>query len=75
MKTTFKSVNYIATCGDSYAKWSQGSKAPINAVLMVVTDDAGNEVYSNCIQKGGMFTRTLADCKRVLQNNFNNRSV
>lgn len=75
MKTTFTSVNYIKTCGDQYAKWSQGSNAAIDAVLMVVTDDAGNKVYSDCVRKGGMLIRTLADCKRALQSNFHNRSV
>jgi hypothetical protein len=75
MKTTFKSVNYIKTCGDQYAKWSQGSKCPIDAVLMVVTDDTGKEVYSDCVRKGGMILRTLADCKQALQSNFRIRSL
>ena len=65
---TFKSVNYIETSGDTYARWSQGSRRTIDAVQLDVTDETGKVVYSNVIRKGGCLIRTLADCKSALNN-------
>lgn len=69
-KKTFKSVNYIAACGDTYARWAQGNKNSIDAVQMVVTDETGKEVFYRCVSKGLGSVKTLADCKSVLNNQF-----
>ncbi len=67
---TFKTVNYLETVGDSYARWSQGGKKPNDSMSLSVTDETGKEVYFNCIRKGGMLTPTLSCCKSALNDSF-----
>ena len=66
---TFKSVNFIETTGDTYARWGQ-IKKPINAVMLTVTDENGKEVFSRVCGKGGMLIRTLADCRRACNTSY-----
>lgn len=65
----FKSVNYIRTCGDNYARWAATNDAN-DAVSLTVTDENKNEVFFTIVRKNNIALPTLACCREACLANY-----